>query len=244
MMFSHTRSREPSLRAVALLVMLLALAACWGCHPAPATIRRTARVGDIELIVRVDPAVLGSRVLARCEVSVEVLSPDARIVGFFDPALPTVLCTPGAAADVFFGLSPMPKHVDHGMEVLSCRLMAAGFPYRRVITLWNPLDERAPYGNPWRDDPESPYHIRAERSDPDSSEYDELAMRRALTWRAITVRVGYLDLVTDGQAFKDDVRRRLFDGATVQVDNWQTSVLRAQREVCLTLDLSAFAKQP
>jgi hypothetical protein len=208
-----------------------------GCACPRSTTERIALAGDLRVRLLVETVRTAGGTIAHCEIVAEVLDADSQVVLFFDPALPTVLCTPDGTAEVLFGLSRMPNFVEPGMEVLRCRVMAPGFPYRRTVTLWNPLDEQGPYGNPWRDAPHSGRQPPNERADPDSPAYDDTAWRRARSWQTIRVRVAYFDLKRDAVVFTEDVRRRLLDGHTVEIDNWALGVLDAQREVCLSLDV-------
>jgi hypothetical protein len=157
-----------SLNAALVVVASCLCALAVGCtkHDAvPPAQTKTSDNGEIRVSVRIDPAIAAEGVCVRGEVNVDNIS-DREIVIFDDddPTLPTILQVPGGEADVFYGLSPQPSYGEWLAEQSPrCYILGPGGRYRYIFTVWNPLDERGPWGNPWYDDPSSPHYLAFRR---------------------------------------------------------------------------------
>lgn len=142
---------------------ILAILACAGCElqtEARVLFRMEDRDEYVKITVLVEPKAAETPGEISCEILIENVS-SGPVAIFDSPDLPTVLYVPDRIASIFYGLTRMPSYAFYEVpEYFRWVLLEPAKSHRYACTVTNPVRERAHYGNPTYEDPESQYHGR------------------------------------------------------------------------------------
>ncbi len=205
-----------------------------------AAMTKTVKSGDIVVTAAIKPARGRHGPCVRGYVTIENTG-KSEVIIFRDPTLPKVICTPDGEAVVFYGLTnvtlPLYRYAQwEAFEDLQCYVLEPEDSFRYIFTVWNPLDETDPYGNPWYDDPRSKHHPPKKVTDPVTGFEDRDPSARI--WRTLRLRIGYVDvgkgtLVTPKELDKYHLK---IDELEVQVGDTVYGAVWLQEEVVVTFD--------
>lgn len=224
-----------------LLVLWICLVDAAGCGHGlsrPGPITKTATVGHVVVTVRVDRALGREGPCVHGLVTIQNTGKGDAII-FNDPTLPKVICTPEGEAVVFYGLTDTERRgyaLWSAIQELRCYVLEPDDSFRYRFTVWNPLDETDPYGNPWYDDPDSKHYPPKMVTDPITGFEDRVPAERV--WQKMRVRIGYVDL-SRGTVVRpqklDKYNTKIYE-LEVRIGDTVYGALWLQEEVVVTFD--------
>jgi hypothetical protein len=192
---------------------------------------------SLSVKVKADVAMGAQGPCVRCEITFKNVGREILVI-FNDRKLPNVMGMPEGVADVFYGIRRMPHYREwFSEEVLVWRCLLPEDEFVYIVTVWNPLDERGYYGNPWIDDPESPGYVPYEKRDRWSEHYDPGLAQKHCFWHHMRIRVAYLDLSQCKPAFDLDAQEFLSEHFDVVVGGKKCTLFSLQREVEIRFDV-------